>query len=496
MSAEMVEAIRGIMESDSNISENMLKETIENFLLAAYKCTYGTTENAVVKFSEDMSDVSLYSRKVILDGIWDPSVEIELEDALKLSPDCEEGDEIDILIDPAKEFSRKAIQTGKQAALQALRDIKKDGLYLEWKEKLGQIITCYFQRERNGNIYVDLKNVEGILPKKFQSPRDAYSKDNKQIKALVTELKKTKNGLQVVLSRTESDFVRCLLENDVPEISDKIVEIHKIVREPGYRTKVAVYTSREDIDPVGACVGLKGTRIQAVIGELDGEKVDVLKYDSDPRVFIKNALSPAEVSEVYILDEDKRQALAVVTESQFSLAIGKQGLNVRLANRLVDWSIDVKTDDQTEEIEALTAESRKAVNDLFSNEQVEDYAEINTVSDLPGVDSKVVAALKAASIDTIEEYLDAYDSGSLSGIEGVTEEELAKLHELVNSVVEFVEEESAEPASETSAEEQEEAAPAEEEVYECPECGARITLDMTACPNCGVELSFEYEDEE
>lgn len=489
MSAEMVEAIRGIMESDSNISENMLKETIENFLLAAYKCTYGTTENAVVKFSDDMSDVSLYSRKVILDGIWDPSVEIELEDALKLSPDCEEGDEIDILIDPAKEFSRKAIQTGKQAALAALRDIKKDGLYHEWKEKLGQIITCYFQREHNGNIYVDLKNVEGILPKKFQSPRDAYSKDNKQIKALVSELKKTKNGLQVVLSRTESDFVRCLLENDVPEISDKIVEIYKIVREPGYRTKVAVYTSREDIDPVGACVGLKGTRIQAVISELDGEKVDVLKYDSDPRIFIKNALSPAEVSEVYILDEEKRQALAVVSESQFSLAIGKQGLNVRLANRLADWSIDVKTDDQTEEIEALTAESRKAVDNLFTNEN--EQVEINTISDISGVDANVASILKDANIDTIEEYIDAYENGKLSAIEGVTEEELAKLHELVNSVVEFVEEESEESASETLAEEQE-----DEEVYECPECGARITLDMTACPNCGVELSFEYEDEE
>ena len=489
MSAEMVEAIRGIMESDSNISENMLKETIENFLLAAYKCTYGTTENAVVKFSDDMSDVSLYPRKVILDGIWDPSVEIELEDALKLSPDCEEGDEIDILIDPAKEFSRKAIQTGKQAALAALRDIKKDGLYHEWKEKLGQIITCYFQREHNGNIYVDLKNVEGILPKKFQSPRDAYSKDNKQIKALVSELKKTKNGLQVVLSRTESDFVRCLLENDVPEISDKIVEIYKIVREPGYRTKVAVYTSREDIDPVGACVGLKGTRIQAVISELDGEKVDVLKYDSDPRIFIKNALSPAEVSEVYILDEEKRQALAVVSESQFSLAIGKQGLNVRLANRLADWSIDVKTDDQTEEIEALTAESRKAVDNLFTNEN--EQVEINTISDISGVDANVASILKDANIDTIEEYIDAYENGKLSAIEGVTEEELAKLHELVNSVVEFVEEESEESASETLAEEQE-----DEEVYECPECGARITLDMTACPNCGVELSFEYEDEE
>jgi N utilization substance protein A len=164
---------------------------------------------------------------------------------------------------------------------------------------------------------------------------------NDRIKALITEVNKTPAGLQVVLSRTHTEFVRAIFDLEVPEIYDKTIEIHKIVREPGYRTKLAVYSNRDDVDPVGACVGLKGVRILAIIKELEGEKIDILKYDPDPKRFIKNALSPAEVRDVIILDEAKHQALAVVNESQFSLAIGKQGLNVRLANRLVDWNIDV-----------------------------------------------------------------------------------------------------------------------------------------------------------
>ena len=197
-------------------------------------------------------------------------------------------------------------------------------------------------------------------------------------------MNKTLTGLQVVLSRTHTDFVRAVFEIEVPEIYDKTVDIHKIVREPGYRTKMAVHSNREDVDPVGACVGLKGVRIQAVIKELEGEKIDILKYDPDPKRFIKNALSPAEVRDVIILDEGKHQALAVVAESQLSLAIGKQGLNVKLANRLADWNIDVKTDAQFAEMD-IAAESRRAVSQLFGDE-------FSKLSELPGVDKGVVAA--------------------------------------------------------------------------------------------------------
>ena len=501
MSLEMAEAIRQLTEEGGYTKESV-KHIIEDALISAYKRKFGTSENAVVRFNDDLTDVSLYSRKVIVDGVYDPVVEMELEDALKLSPDCEVGDEIEILVDP-HDFDRGTVQTGKQTAQQSFRNFQKDSLYAEFKDKVGEVIIGYYQRERNGNIYVNLgrsqndtNNIEGVLPKKFQSPRETYKKGDR-IKAVIEEVKKTNAGAQIVLSRTSSSFVRKIIEVEVPEIYDKTVEIHNIVREPGYRTKVAVYSNREDVDPVGACVGLKGVRIQNVIRELEGEKVDVLKYDKDPRVFIANALSPAEVSAVIILDETKRSALAVVNESQFSLAIGKQGLNVRLANRLVDWSIDVKTEDQCEEIEKITAESRKAAESLFNDAQEE--MDIETIADLPGVDIHVAELLKAAGIERIEDYLDAVDSGKITSIDGVSAEDNDKLQKLIDSVCEIIDEpaesESADVAAQESAES---AADGDEEQieFECPECGARVTEDMTVCPNCGVELSFEYEDEE
>ncbi|GHT94861.1 hypothetical protein FACS1894141_2390 [Spirochaetia bacterium] len=369
----------------------------------------------------------------------------------------------------------------------------------EYKDKVGEIIIGYYQRERNGTIYVDLGKVEGILPKKYQSPREIYHV-NDRIKALITEVNKTPAGLQVVLSRTHTDFVRAIFELEVPEVYDKTVEIHKIVREAGYRTKLAVYSNREDVDPVGACVGLKGVRIQAVIRELEGEKIDILKYDPDPRRFIKNALSPAEIRDVIILEESKHQALAVVTESQLSLAIGKQGLNVRLANRLVDWNIDVKTDAQFEEMD-IASESRRAVSELFGD--AEEYGEeISRISELPGVDAAAAAALVENEIDFIEDFLALSEEG-IANLKGVSPEQLETLRKLIEEYVEIVEEgnEDAEPeAGEGEAEPVTEAAAAQEEApeaeeYECPECGAKITLDMTSCPNCGIGLSFEYEDE-
>ncbi|MBE6350057.1 MAG: transcription termination/antitermination protein NusA, partial [Spirochaetaceae bacterium] len=294
------------------------------------------------------------------------------------------------------------------------------------------------------------------------------------------------SGLQIILSRTDPDFVRSILELEIPEIYDKTVEIHKIVREPGYRTKVAVFSRKEDIDPVGACVGLKGVRIQSVIKELEGEKIDILPYDPDPRVFIKNALSPAEVDSVFITDEGKRQALAVVTDSQFSLAIGKQGLNVRLANRLCDWSIDVKTQDQCGELDELLAESRRAAEELFAeNDEV-------LISEFENVDTRVAEILIANNVNEVNAFMNAYEDGSLAKIEGLSQEDIEALYHLINDSVEFTEEQEVVTENSETEEEYE----YEEEEYECPECGEKITIDMTTCPSCGIELSFEYEDEE
>jgi len=496
LGTDMSQVIRQLNQ-DRGIPEELILRTIEETLRAAYKHRFGNAENAVIRFDDENTEVSIFAQKKIVeqDGVYDPVTEIELSEARELNPEAEVGDEILVELDP-KQFDRIAVQSARQTAHQTIREIQKDSLYSEYKDKVGEIIIGYYQRERNGNIYVDLGKIEGLLPRKFQSPRETYHV-NDRIKALIAEVKKDSSGLQIILSRTHTEFVRAIFELEVPEIYDKTVEIHKIVREPGFRTKLAVYSNREDVDPVGACVGLKGVRIQAVIKELEGEKIDILKFDPDPRRFIKNALSPAEVREVIILDEGKHQALAVVNDSMLSLAIGKQGLNVRLANRLVDWNIDVKTESQFSEMD-IAAESRRAVSELFGDTDAYND-EISRISELPGVDGRIAQVLLDNGVDFIEDFI-ALNQEELEA-KGLTAVELEGLRKLIEEYVEIVEEE--EEAEETFEEEQEEKAAVEEaeegeeaEEYECPECGAKITVDMTTCPSCGIGLSFEYEEED
>ena len=484
----MAELISALIE-EKGYSVESVKQTLEGALKAAYKSTYGTSDNAIVKFSDDMSDVSIYSRKIVVDGVYDPVTEIELEEARELSDDVEIGDEIDILEDP-KTFDRTAISTGKQTAHQGLNETIKDSLFNQYKDKIGEMINGYYQRERNGNIYVDLGNagrLEGLLPKKYQSPRENYDQGDK-IRAIITELKKTNSGLQIVLSRSSPRLVEIAMEMEVPEIGEGTVKIEKCVREAGYRTKMAVSTLRDEIDPVGACVGKNGLRIQNVIRELLGEKIDVLRYDPDPLAFIQNALSPAKVTRVVILDAEKKEALAIVEDEQFSLAIGKQGQNVRLANRLCDWNIDVKTEEQCAGMDFSSKATTMAARSLFSDDVSEEQESIYTVSELPGIKENVAVALKNAGIEDIVQFIDSYDS---LDVEGVTKEELEEVYALIKENVDIVEEEPEEEGSQI----EEPQAEVEEEKYCCPECGAEITLDMTHCPKCGVEFEFT-EDEE
>ena len=501
MTSGLADAVRALVQ-DRGISEELVKKTIEDFLLAAYKRKFGTVDNAVVRFSEEGDEVTIYARKSIVEEVMDPVEEIALSEALELNEECEIGDELLIEINP-KDFDRVSVQSAKQKARQTLREIQKDTLYSEFKDKVGEMIIGYYQRERNGNIYVDLGKIEGILPKKFQSPREIY-RPNDRIKALIHEVSKTPSGLQIVLSRTHTDFVKRNFELEVPEIYDQTVEIFKIVREPGYRTKIAVYSNREDVDPVGACVGIKGVRIQAIVRELEGEKIDILKYDTDSKAFIQNALSPAEVDTVILLDESKRQALAVVSENQLSLAIGKMGLNVRLANRLVDWNIDVKTEAQFEEMD-ISAEQKKAVSALFSDLD-ESEEEITNIGELPGISERIADILKENGIELIETLITMSEE-ELTGIDGLTDQYIQSIHAIISENVEIVEEEEPEKTAvedqetENEAEKEPKAQESEEKIeeedeeeYECPECGSTITLDMTSCPNCGVGLSFEIEE--
>jgi len=452
MSNELGDAIR-LLVQDSGISEDLVRRTVEEFLLAAYKKKYGTADNAVVRFAEDGGDVTLYAQRKIVEDVYDPVSEVAIEEALAYNEDCELGDELLIEINP-DEFDRVAVQSAKQKARQTLREIKKDTLHSEFKDKVGEMIIGYYQRERNGNIFVDLGKTEGILPKRYQSPREVY-RPNDRIKAMIYEVNKNPNGLQIVLTRTHTEFVKRIFELEVPEVYDQTVEIVKLVREPGYRTKIAVYSNRDDVDPVGACVGLRGVRIQGIVRELEGEKIDILKYDNDPREFIRNALSPAEVSHVVVLDESKRQALAVVPEGQLSLAIGKQGLNVRLANRLVDWSIDVKTQAQFSEMD-LTAETKRAVSALFG-ELPEEADEITRIAELPEIPQHIVAMLEAAGHEYIEDLINLTDE-ELETIEGLSADDVTTLKRIIAESVEIIEtEEAAQTEYEDEAEYEEEA---------------------------------------
>jgi N utilization substance protein A len=504
---DVSEAFNQLMQ-ERNMSEEHVRRTIEDTLLVAYRRRYKIPEktkefvngketpipvpvNAVVRFSDDKK-VSIFAKKKIVDaeedGISSPVFEIDLEEARKLNPDAEVGDEILIPVDP-KEFNRSSIKSAKQTAQYSIRNIQNTSLYDGYKDKIGEIIIGYFQRERGGDIYVDLGKVEGILPKRNQSPRESFHV-NDRIKAMIADVRKLPAGIEIVLSRAHPDFVRAILTLEVPEVYDKTVGIHRIVRQPGYRTKIAVFSTKEDVDPVGACVGLKGARTQAIIKELEGEKIDILKYDTDPCNFIKNALSPATIASVIVLDENKRQALAVVDDSQLSLAIGKQGNNVKLANKLVDWSIDIKTKSQFAEMD-ISADSRRTASELFMD--AEEYARI---SELPGVDPEVAEILKNNNADFIEDFIKLAPE-QLAEM-NMSPEQLEVLRKLIEEYVDIVEEEEEELAEEAgSIAEPEDASEAIEEVeeYECPECGAKITLDMTNCPSCGVGLSFEYEEE-
>lgn len=512
MSSDMSLAIKQIVQ-ERGISEELIRRTIEESLLAAYRRKFGTVENAVVRFDEDGTEVTIFAQKRIVeeDELEDPALEIPLEEALEYNSECELGDELLIEVNP-QEFDRIAVQSAKQRTKQSLREIQKDTLYSEYKDKVGEMIIGYYQRERNGTIFVDLGKTEGILPRKYQSPREVYH-TNDRIKTLIYEVNKGPSGLQIILSRTHTDFVKRVFELEVPEVYDHTVEIFKIVREPGYRTKIAVYSNRDDVDPVGACVGLKGVRIQAVVRELEGEKIDILRYAPDPTTFIKNALSPADILHVVILDDAKKQALAVVSEGQFALAIGKQGLNVRLANRIVDYNIDVKTEEQFADMD-ISVETKRAVSALFGD-LVEE--EITTVAELPGISDAIIATLAQNNIVQLEDLV-AMDHASLAAIEGLSEQDAGVIMKSIEDNVEIVEEEEIEQDAEeeqesqmlfdeaqdeaeeevseqAESEEEEIEEEIEEEAYECPECGAGITVEMTACPSCGVGLSFEEEEE-
>jgi N utilization substance protein A len=488
MANEFGDAVKQLV-SDKGISEELILKTIEMALLAAYKKKFGTTANAETMVDEENDVVKIYSKKEIVEKVEDPVFQISLKEAKQLVSGAEPGDELLIEVKP-EDFGRIAAQTAKQVVRQRLREIEKDVVYNEFKQREGEMIVGYFQRERNGTIYVNLGRAEGIMPRNQQSPREHYSVGDR-IKALLLEVKKGPRGPQIILSRSHPSFVKKTFELEIPELADGTIVIKNIVRDPGYRTKVAVHSPREEIDPVGACVGLRGVRIQAIVGELEGEKIDIVKWDPDLRRYIENAMNPVKIVKTVFVDEERTEAMIVVPDSQLAIAIGRQGQNIRLVSKLVGVRLDIMPEKEFETSEYAEF-ARKAADQLFAGGEVEE-SEVVTIADIPGIEPDVVRMLERAGVTNIEDLIEK-SAEELADIDGMTIEKAQNLLNILSENIEVVEEEVVKPeeAEPTNREEGAE----EVEYYECPNCSARIEENMSQCPNCGVELVFKEEDDE
>jgi N utilization substance protein A len=338
---------------------------IESALQTAAKKRFGQSENIQVEIDPKTGEISVVSKKVIVERVTNPKAEISLEEARQYDADAEIGDEIGSLIE-MNELGRIAAQTAKQVIFQKVREAEWEAVQKEYSTKQGELVNGIILGMERRNYIVDLGKTEAILPVQEQIPRETYRRGDR-IKALLLEVRRTPKDVQVILSRSHPQFVAKLFELEVPEIMEKIIEIKSVVREPGDRTKIAVVSREKGVDPVGACVGIKGSRVQAVVRELRGEKIDIITWTQDPRVFIAEALNPATIEKVGI-DEEKKSALVVAADSQLSLAIGKNGQNVRLAARLTGWKIDIISATEYEkekverdrEIKAALAEEAEA----------------------------------------------------------------------------------------------------------------------------------------
>ena len=300
-----------------------------------------TAQNVKVKRDEKSGEIHVYAQKVVVEEVYDDVTEISLEDAKAISAIYQLDDIVEIEVTP-KNFGRVAAQLAKQMVIQRIKESERNVIYSEFAEKEFDILPGTVIRKDKGNVFVDLGKIEGVLGPNEQMPTEKYN-FNEKLQLYVVEVKKTSKGASVLCSRTHPGLVKRLFELEVPEIYDGTVEIKSIAREPGSRTKIAVYSNDEDVDAMGACVGPKGTRVQNIVNELRNEKIDIIKWSKLPEEYISNALSPANVLEVIITDEENKEAVVVVDESQLSLAIGKEGQNVRLAAKLTGWKIDIKS---------------------------------------------------------------------------------------------------------------------------------------------------------
>ncbi|KSU62551.1 transcription elongation factor NusA [[Bacillus] enclensis] len=346
MSTQLLDALT-VLEKEKGIARDVIIEAIEAALVSAYKRNFNQAQNVRVDLNLDTGTMRVFARKEVVDEVFDSRLEISVEDAAEINPSYEVGDVVELEVTP-KDFGRIAAQTAKQVVTQRVREAERGIIYSEFVDREEDIMTGIVQRQDNRFIYVALGKIEALLPVSEQMPNETY-KPHDRIKVYITKVEKTTKGPQIFVSRTHPGLLKRLFEIEVPEIFDGTVEIKSVAREAGDRSKISVHAENSEIDPVGACVGTKGARVQAIVNELKGEKIDIVHWSEDPVTFVANALSPSKVLDVQVNEEEKATRV-VVPDYQLSLAIGKRGQNARLAAKLTNWKIDIKSETDAREL--------------------------------------------------------------------------------------------------------------------------------------------------
>ena len=395
---------------DKGIDSKTLIEALEEAVSSAVKKKFGSEYELEVSFNTEIGEIEVFEFKEVVKDVTDERLQVSLKEARKLDPESEIGDSLGMKTD-IDALGRIAAQSAKQVIMQRLREAERDAVYDDFKDRKGEIINGIVQRFDKGSIIVNLGKSEAELPAKEQIPKETYIQGDR-IRAYIYDVKQFSRGPQIILSRTHPNFLSALFENEVPEISDGIVTIMQVAREPGSRAKIAVASKDRDVDPVGACVGMKGSRVQAVVQELRGERIDIITWDPDPAKFVCNALAPAEILRV-IVDEENRSMEVVVPDDQLSLAIGKRGQNVRLASRVTNWKLDVISDSE------------------YNEKLKEDY---QSLLKLPGVGKKLATSLNEIGFRSIEDIAKA-DEVDLASIKGISEK---KANELIREAINYV----------------------------------------------------------
>ena len=370
MNAEFIQALNTISK-ERGIDKEILVEAVETALSTAYRKNFGTNQNVEVIIDRETGEINVYAKKEVVEKVEDSILEISLEDAQKLNTTYQQGDIVNIEITP-KDFGRVAAQTAKQVVMQKIREAERDLIYNEYLAKERDIVTGIIQRKTKLAVFVNFGKIEAMMPVNEQVKNEEYIM-NKRIKVYVVEVKQTTKGPQIFVSRTHPELIKRLFEQEVPEIYEGIVEIKNIARDPGSRTKIAVYSKDKDVDPLGACVGQNSHRVNAIVNELHGEKIDITLWSKDVREFVKSAITPA-IALAVELSEETKSAKVVVPDDQLSLAIGKEGQNVRLAAKLTGWKIDIKSKKIANDTGFIKNEESYFTNNV-NNKNIEDEDE-------------------------------------------------------------------------------------------------------------------------